>query len=53
MSPREDYLGVLDDRESIFEPDSRFSYCNGGFVVLALLAQRASASSSTNSSANV
>ena len=41
VSP-EDYLGVLDGRESIFEPDSRFSYCNGGFVVLALLAQRAS-----------
>jgi len=41
VSP-EDYLGVLDGHESIFEPDSRFSYCNGGFVVLALLAQRAS-----------
>jgi len=38
----EDYLAVLDGHPSKFEPDTRFSYCNGGYVVLALIAERAS-----------
>jgi CubicO group peptidase (beta-lactamase class C family) len=33
---------VLDGQPTKFEPDARFSYCNGGFVVLALIAERAS-----------
>ena len=39
----EDYLAVLDGYPTTFAPDERFSYCNGGFVVLALIAERASA----------
>ena len=38
----EDYLSVLDGYPTKFAPDERFSYCNGGFVVLALIAERAS-----------
>ena len=37
----EDYLAVLDGFQTVFIPDERFAYCNGGFVVLALLAERA------------
>ena len=37
----EDYLAVLDGFPTVFAPDERFAYCNGGFVVLALLAERA------------
>ena len=37
-----EYLGVLDGFETKFPPDERFSYSNGGFVVLALIAERAS-----------
>jgi CubicO group peptidase (beta-lactamase class C family) len=37
----EDYLRVLDGFPTKFAPGTRFSYCNGGFVVLALLAERA------------
>jgi CubicO group peptidase (beta-lactamase class C family) len=36
------YLAVLDGHPTKFAPDQRFSYCNGGYVVLALLAERAS-----------
>ncbi len=36
-----DYLPVLDGHPAKFEPGARFSYCNGGYVVLALLAERA------------
>lgn len=35
-----DYLAVLDGHPQSFAPDERFAY-NGGFVVLALLAERA------------
>lgn len=35
------YLAVLDGWPQKFAPGSRFSYCNSGFVVLALLAERA------------
>ncbi len=38
----EDYLAVLDGYPTKFAPDEQFSYCNGGYVVLALLAERAS-----------
>jgi CubicO group peptidase (beta-lactamase class C family) len=37
-----DYLPILDGYPSSFAPGERFAYCNGGFVVLALLAERAS-----------
>jgi CubicO group peptidase (beta-lactamase class C family) len=37
----EDFLTVLDGHPAKFAPDERFSYCNGGYVVLALLAERA------------
>lgn len=36
-----DYLAVLDGHPQVFEPGSDFAYCNSGFVVLALLAERA------------
>jgi CubicO group peptidase (beta-lactamase class C family) len=38
----ERYLRVLDGYPMKFSPDERFSYCNGGYVVLSLLAERAS-----------
>jgi CubicO group peptidase (beta-lactamase class C family) len=38
----EDYLTVLDGFPMKFAPGERFSYCNGGYVVLALIAERAS-----------
>ena len=38
----EQYLAALDGHPTKFAPDERFSYCNGGFVVLALVAERAS-----------
>jgi len=36
------YLAVLNGFPSKSSPGERFSYCNGGYVVLALLAERAS-----------
>jgi CubicO group peptidase (beta-lactamase class C family) len=36
----EDYLKVLDGHETVFQPGERFAYCNGGYVVLALIAER-------------
>ena len=42
LASTEDYLAVLAGRPMKFRPGERFSYCNGGFVVLALLAERAS-----------
>jgi CubicO group peptidase (beta-lactamase class C family) len=38
----DDYLVVLEGHPPKFEPGARFSYCNSGYVVLALLAERAS-----------
>jgi CubicO group peptidase (beta-lactamase class C family) len=38
----EDYLSVLDGCPTVFPAGERFSYNNGGYVVLALLAARAS-----------
>jgi CubicO group peptidase (beta-lactamase class C family) len=42
LAVTEDYLGVLDGFPTKFAPNERFSYCNGGYVVLALIAERAS-----------
>ncbi|MBD3941467.1 beta-lactamase family protein [Microbacterium sp. NEAU-LLC] len=36
------YLAVLDGFETKFRAGERFSYCNGGYVVLAILAERVS-----------
>lgn len=38
----EDYLVVLDGHPQVFAPGARFAYNNGGFVVLALIAERVS-----------
>jgi CubicO group peptidase (beta-lactamase class C family) len=38
----EAFLAELDGHPTKFAPDDDFSYCNGGFMVLALIAQRAS-----------
>ena len=38
----EQYVAVLDGYPPKFAAGERFSYCNGGFVVLALIAERAS-----------
>jgi CubicO group peptidase (beta-lactamase class C family) len=37
-----DYLAVLDGHPQAFPPGERFAYNNGGFVVLALIAERVS-----------
>ena len=42
LATTEPFLAVLDGHPMKFEPGERFNYCNGGFVVLALLAERAS-----------
>jgi CubicO group peptidase (beta-lactamase class C family) len=42
LATTESYLAVLDGFPTKFAPDERFAYCNGGYVVLALLAERAS-----------
>ncbi|WP_435227325.1 serine hydrolase domain-containing protein [Streptomyces sp. Tue6028] len=36
----EQYLAVLDGHPAKFAPGERFSYCNSGYVVLALIAER-------------
>jgi CubicO group peptidase (beta-lactamase class C family) len=41
LATTEKYLRVLDGQPSKFAPDERFSYSNSGYVVLALLAERA------------
>lgn len=45
LASTEDYLAVLDGHEAKFAPGDRFSYCNSGYVVLALLAERVSGTS--------
>jgi CubicO group peptidase (beta-lactamase class C family) len=42
LAEPEQYLAVLDGFPAKFPPGQRFSYCNGGYVVLALIAERAS-----------
>ncbi len=41
LATTEDYLQVLDGYPQVSAPGERFAYNNGGFVVLALLAERA------------
>ena len=40
LAATEQFLAVLDGHATVFAPGERFSYCNGGFVVLALIAER-------------
>jgi CubicO group peptidase (beta-lactamase class C family) len=40
LATTEGYLQVLAGHPSKFRPDERFSYCNSGYVVLALIAER-------------
>jgi CubicO group peptidase (beta-lactamase class C family) len=42
LATTEQFLRVLDGYPAKFPPGERFSYCNGGYVVLALMAERAS-----------
>ncbi|HEY3485579.1 MAG TPA: serine hydrolase domain-containing protein, partial [Ilumatobacteraceae bacterium] len=42
LATTEDYLKVLDGFPQKARPGERFEYCNGGYVVLALIAERAS-----------
>jgi CubicO group peptidase (beta-lactamase class C family) len=42
LDTTESFLAVLDGFPTAFAPDERFAYCNGGFVVLALIAERTS-----------
>jgi CubicO group peptidase (beta-lactamase class C family) len=42
LADPEQYLAVLDGFPTKFPPGEQFSYCNGGYVVLALIAERAS-----------
>jgi len=41
LATTEQFLAVLDGHPMKHEPDTTFSYCNGGYMVLALLAERA------------
>ena len=41
LATTEDYLAALGGFPTKFAPDERFSYCNSGYVVLALIAERA------------
>ena len=41
LADSNDYLPVLDGHPQCFDPDARFAYNNAGFVVLAILAERA------------
>jgi CubicO group peptidase (beta-lactamase class C family) len=42
LADTEQYLAVLDGHPAKFPPGERFSYCNSGYVVLALIAERVS-----------
>ena len=42
LASTEQYLRVLEGHPTAFSPGERFAYCNGGFVVLALIAERTS-----------
>ena len=42
LATTEQFLAVLDGHPMKHEPGERFVYCNGGYMVLALLAERAS-----------
>lgn len=45
LATTEAYLPVLDGRPQKFTPGERFSYCNSGYVLLALIAERTAATS--------
>ncbi|MGZ4803086.1 MAG: serine hydrolase domain-containing protein [Acidimicrobiia bacterium] len=45
LATTEGFLPALDGHPTKFAPDTDFSYCNGGYVVLALIAERASGTS--------
>ncbi len=40
LAATEQYVAVLDGHQAKFAPDERFAYCNSGYVVLALIAER-------------
>ena len=40
LATTEGYLGVLDRHPQKFPPGERFAYCNSGYVLLALIAER-------------
>jgi CubicO group peptidase (beta-lactamase class C family) len=40
LATTEGFLAVLDGHPTKFAVDERFSYCNGGYIVLALIAER-------------
>jgi CubicO group peptidase (beta-lactamase class C family) len=42
LATTEQYLSVLEGHPTVFPPGERFAYSNGGFVVLALIAERTS-----------
>jgi CubicO group peptidase (beta-lactamase class C family) len=42
LATTDQYLAVLGGHATKFAPGERFSYCNGGYVVLALIAERTS-----------
>jgi CubicO group peptidase (beta-lactamase class C family) len=42
LAATEDYLAALDGHPTVFPAGERFAYNNGGFVVLALIAERTS-----------
>ena len=42
LATTEQYLAVLDGKPMQFEPNARFSYCDSGYVLLALIAERTS-----------
>lgn len=45
LATTEDYVKALDGFPQLFEPGAREKYCNSGYVVLALLAERATGES--------
>jgi len=45
LAETEDFLAVLDGYPTAFPAGERFAYCNGGYVVLALITERASGTS--------
>jgi len=45
LATTEQYLRVLEGHPARFAPNEEFSYCNGGYVLLALMAERATGAS--------
>ena len=41
LARAEDHLAILDGYPQVSAPGERFAYCNGGYVVLAIIAERA------------